>query len=55
MIASSVHNQNTRMSDDSDMDFSSIDLEENRYLRKYQLLLDRCDAIQQDNEKIVHR
>lgn len=54
MIGSSSQNQNSvGMSEDSEMEVENA--EENKYHSKYQLLLGRCDSIQQDNERIVYR
>lgn len=52
MIGSN-HTETSMMSDDSEMDLE--DQEEVRYRRKYLLLLDRCESIQQDNERLVYR
>lgn len=41
------------MSDDSEMDYE--DQEEEKYRRKYLLLLDRCESIQRENERLVYR
>ena len=40
-------------SDDSEDEFDAE--EEDVYRRKYQLLLERCEVLQQDNERLVHR
>ncbi|XP_026469340.1 high mobility group protein B1-like [Ctenocephalides felis] len=47
---------NPNLSDDSHIDMD-VDLtpEMRQYRKKYQLLLERCEIIQQDNERIVHR
>lgn len=49
-----VQQLNSNISDDSD-DMVSLPSEEEVYRRKYQLLLDRCEVLQQDNERIVNR
>lgn len=41
------------VSDDSDDDMENADVD--IYRRKYQLLLERCEVLQQDNERLVHR
>lgn len=40
-------------SEDTDEDVEAE--EEDVYRRKYQLLLERCEVLQQDNERLVHR
>lgn len=45
---------NSNISDDSD-DMVSLPSEQDIYRRKYQLLLERCEVLQQDNERIVNR
>ncbi|KAK3908203.1 TCF3 fusion partner-like protein [Frankliniella fusca] len=40
-------------SDDTDEEVDAE--EEDVYRRKYQLLLERCEVLQQDNERLVHR
>ncbi|XP_068632092.1 TCF3 fusion partner homolog [Battus philenor] len=49
-----VQQINSNISDDSD-DMVSLPSEEEIYRRKYQLLLERCEVLQQDNERIVNR
>ncbi|KAJ0177367.1 hypothetical protein K1T71_007376 [Dendrolimus kikuchii] len=49
-----VQQLNSNISDDSD-DMVSLPSEEEIYRRKYQLLLERCEVLQQDNERIVNR
>lgn len=49
-----VQQLNSNISDDSD-DMVSLPSEEEVHRRKYQLLLDRCEVLQQDNERIVNR
>ncbi|CAG4937013.1 unnamed protein product [Parnassius apollo] len=49
-----VQQLNSNISDDSD-DMVSLPSEEEVYRRKYQLLLERCEVLQQDNERIVNR
>lgn len=41
------------MSDDSEMDYEDQEIE--KYRRKYLLLLDRCETIQRENERLVYR
>ncbi|OXU23882.1 non-histone protein 10 [Nasonia vitripennis] len=41
------------MSDDSDYDAEQEEIDV--YKRKYQLLAERCEVLQQDNERLVHR
>ncbi|KPJ08835.1 High mobility group-T protein [Papilio machaon] len=49
-----VQQINSNISDDSD-DMVSLPSEEDICRRKYQLLLERCEVLQQDNERIVNR
>lgn len=49
-----VQQLSSNISDDSD-DMVSLPPEEETYRRKYQLLLERCEVLQQDNERIVNR
>ncbi|XP_013199924.1 uncharacterized protein LOC106142633 [Amyelois transitella] len=49
-----VQQLNSNISDDSD-DMVSLPSEEDIYRRKYQLLLERCEVLQQDNERIINR
>ncbi|KAI8436126.1 hypothetical protein MSG28_004226 [Choristoneura fumiferana] len=49
-----VQQLSSNISDDSD-DMVSLPSEEEIYRRKYQLLLERCEVLQQDNERIVNR
>ncbi|KAM3959176.1 uncharacterized protein ACR2FA_006710 [Aphomia sociella] len=49
-----VQQLNSNISDDSD-DMVSLPSEEEIYRRKYQLLLERCEVLQQDNERIINR
>lgn len=49
-----VQQLSSNISDDSD-DMVSLPSEEEIYRRKYQLLLERCEVVQQDNERIVNR
>lgn len=49
-----VQQINSNISDDSD-DMVSLPSEEEIYRRKYQLLLERCEVLQQDNERIINR
>jgi hypothetical protein len=49
-----VQQLSSNISDDSD-DMVSLPPEEEIYRRKYQLLLERCEVLQQDNERIVNR
>lgn len=49
-----VQQLNSNNSDDSD-DMVSLPPEEEIYRRKYQLLLERCEVLQQDNERIINR
>ncbi|CAH0397779.1 unnamed protein product [Chilo suppressalis] len=49
-----VQQVSSNISDDSD-DMVSLPPEEEIYRRKYQLLLERCEVLQQDNERIVNR
>ncbi|CAH2036905.1 unnamed protein product, partial [Iphiclides podalirius] len=49
-----VQQINSNISDDSD-DMVSLPSEDEIYRRKYQLLLERCEVLQQDNERIVNR
>ncbi|XP_049868897.1 TCF3 fusion partner homolog [Pectinophora gossypiella] len=49
-----VQQINSNISDDSD-DMVSLPSEEEIYRRKYQMLLERCEVLQQDNERIVNR
>ncbi|KAI5652049.1 HMG (high mobility group) box domain-containing protein [Phthorimaea operculella] len=49
-----VQQVNSNISDDSD-DMVSLPSEEDIYRRKYQLLLERCEVLQQDNERILNR
>lgn len=49
-----VQQINSNISDDSD-DMVSLPSEEEIYRRKYQLLLERCEVLQQDNERVVNR
>ncbi|XP_021184268.2 uncharacterized protein LOC110372071 [Helicoverpa armigera] len=49
-----VQQINSNISDDSD-DMVSLPSEEEIYRRKYQLLLERCEVLQQDNERIITR
>ncbi|CAK1547349.1 unnamed protein product [Leptosia nina] len=49
-----VHQISSNNCDDSD-DMVSLPSEEEIYRRKYQLLLERCEVLQQDNERIVNR
>ncbi|XP_047504884.1 HMG1/2-like protein [Pieris napi] len=49
-----VQKLNSSISDDSD-DMVSLPSDEEIYRRKYQLLLERCEVLQQDNERIVNR
>ncbi|XP_049800881.1 high mobility group protein B2 isoform X1 [Schistocerca nitens] len=41
------------VSDDSEDDVENAEVD--IYRRKYQLLLERCEVLQQDNERLVHR
>lgn len=41
------------MSDDSELDDEQPQYD--IYQKKYQLLLERCDVLQQDNERLVNR
>ncbi|KAK6623788.1 hypothetical protein RUM44_010644 [Polyplax serrata] len=43
------------MSDDSEDEGGGESREEMVYRRKYQMLLERCEVLQQDNERLVHR
>lgn len=49
MIVSGSNN----LSDDSDDEVENGEVD--TYRRKYQLLLERCEVLQQDNERLVHR
>lgn len=49
-----VQQLNSNISDDSD-DMVSLSSEEEIHRRKYQLLLERCEVLQQDNERIINR
>ncbi|GBP71847.1 High mobility group-T protein [Eumeta japonica] len=49
-----VQQINSNISDDSD-DMVSLPSENEIYRRKYQMLLERCEVLQQDNERIVNR
>ncbi|KAJ4444015.1 uncharacterized protein [Periplaneta americana] len=49
MIVSGHNN----MSDESDDEIENSEVD--TYRRKYQLLLERCEVLQQDNERLVHR
>ncbi|CAB3229816.1 unnamed protein product [Arctia plantaginis] len=49
-----VQQINSNISDDSD-DMVSLPSDEEIYRRKYQLLLERCEVLQQDNERIINR
>lgn len=49
-----VQQLSSNISDDSD-DMVSLPSEEEIYRRKYQLLMERCEVLQQDNERIVNR
>ncbi|XP_041978033.1 non-histone protein 10 [Aricia agestis] len=49
-----VQQVQSNISDDSD-DMVSLPSEEETYRRKYQMLLERCEVLQQDNERIVNR
>lgn len=49
-----VQQLSSNISDDSD-DMVSLPSEEEIYRRKYQMLLERCEVLQQDNERIVNR
>ncbi|KAJ8678923.1 hypothetical protein QAD02_014710 [Eretmocerus hayati] len=43
------------MSDDSDYDEADEETDDDVYKRKYQLLAERCEVLQQDNERLVYR
>ncbi|XP_028163684.1 non-histone protein 10 [Ostrinia furnacalis] len=49
-----VQQLSSNISDESE-DMVSLPPEEETYRRKYQLLLERCEVLQQDNERIVNR
>lgn len=43
------------LSDESEEEGAGESHEEMTYRRKYQMLLERCEVLQQDNERLVHR
>ncbi|KAG8224910.1 hypothetical protein J437_LFUL006268, partial [Ladona fulva] len=41
------------MSDETEDEFDDVEVD--TYYRKYHILLERCSALQQDNERLVNR
>ncbi|EEB12162.1 conserved hypothetical protein [Pediculus humanus corporis] len=48
-------NDQDMMSEESEDEGGGESREEMIYRRKYQMLLERCEVLQQDNERLVHR